>query len=365
MFCCLQSAYTDPQSAYNNQASSDVVSGYPGQRRELVKTGGNALSVAPPQQQQQQQQQGELISVTVPPGVYPGQTIHVSGPDGSGRLVQAVVPNGCTAGSTFMVQAPPRASVKAAPTVTAFDTSSHVNQVSVLAAPVSDYSNVTAMPAPTEPAPFSQALDAPRATASASELAGKAFVKVTVPPGASVASTIQVEIPEEDRFITAQIPPNCTEFYVRYEPRRKQMPTPQPYNYNPTPAASTPSAPSGQKLLLVRVPLGASVGTTLHVQVPNEPGRMLMAQVPPGNVREFHVAYQPRGEGTQTQQQQQYPYNNNRPNNNDNSGWGRAVPAVVGGLAAGAAGAIVYDHFAHAHDGSGAYQDQGDYGGGG
>ena len=32
----------------------------------------------------------------------------------------------------------------------------------------------------------------------------------------------------------------------------------------------------------------------MHVSVPDEPGRILAAKVPPGNVREFHVSYQAR-----------------------------------------------------------------------
>jgi hypothetical protein len=98
MLCCFQSCFDDPQSAYSQQASSDDIvvrdnagGGYPGQRHQFVKTGGNALAAAgsaaqnpqatapaspqpPPtttssqqhhHQQQQQQQQptdGELVS---------------------------------------------------------------------------------------------------------------------------------------------------------------------------------------------------------------------------------------------------------------------------------------------------------------
>jgi hypothetical protein len=46
--------------------------------------------------------------------------------------------------------------------------------------------------------------------------------------------------------------------------------------------------------LLVRVPPGTVPGTTLHVSVPDEPGRILAAQVPPGGVQEFHVSYEAR-----------------------------------------------------------------------
>jgi hypothetical protein len=46
------------------------------------------------------------------------------------------------------------------------------------------------------------------------------------------------------------------------------------------------------------VPKGTAAGTTLHVSVPDEPGRILAAKVPPGNVREFHVSYQARAPKT-------------------------------------------------------------------
>lgn len=48
-----------------------------------------------------------LISVTVPPGVLPGQEIHVRRPDGNGGLVEVVVPPGMKEGSVFYVKAPP------------------------------------------------------------------------------------------------------------------------------------------------------------------------------------------------------------------------------------------------------------------
>jgi hypothetical protein len=90
MLCCFQSCFDDPQSAYSQQASSDDIvvrsnaGGYPGQRQQFIKTGGNALAAADPaahipqatapaspqppattsspQQQQQQPTDGELVS---------------------------------------------------------------------------------------------------------------------------------------------------------------------------------------------------------------------------------------------------------------------------------------------------------------
>ena len=47
----------------------------------------------------------DVVHVTVPPGVSPGQTIHVTDGDG-GRVVSVIVPQGMAAGSEFLVQFP-------------------------------------------------------------------------------------------------------------------------------------------------------------------------------------------------------------------------------------------------------------------
>ena len=47
MLCCFQPSWVDPQTAYEQQAASDAVFGYPGQRRTYLKTAGNALAEAP------------------------------------------------------------------------------------------------------------------------------------------------------------------------------------------------------------------------------------------------------------------------------------------------------------------------------
>lgn len=114
------------------------------------------------------------------------------------------------------------------------------------------------------------------------------LVEVQVPPGMPAGATIYVELPGENRTLAAQVPPNVTSFHVAYTPRYEQQ--------VPTPAHAEPvSRPQAgrEKLLSVRVPPGTLPGTTLHVSVPDEPGRILAAKVPPGNVRKFHVSYIP------------------------------------------------------------------------
>ena len=63
------------------------------------------------------------------------------------------------------------------------------------------------------------------------------------------------------------------------------------HRLNPPPYTPSQTATSARpKVMLVQVPPGLLPGTILNVQVPNE-NRLIPAQVPPGNVREFHVAY--------------------------------------------------------------------------
>ena len=134
------------------------------------------------------------------------------------------------------------------------------------------------------------------------------FMMVRVPKGMPAGSIMQVEIPGENRTLAVTVPPNATRFHVAYSPTAKPSPPPPPA---PAPVMMPRSAPvlakakvpqtvtprpvpPSQKLLLVRVPPGTAPGATLHVSVPDEPGRILAAQVPPGNVPEFHVAYESR-----------------------------------------------------------------------
>ena len=65
MLCCFDS-FSDPKSAYNRQASNDIlVNSYPGQRR-FASTGGNALAAAPPQGSFDRQQPQPAVSQQPP-----------------------------------------------------------------------------------------------------------------------------------------------------------------------------------------------------------------------------------------------------------------------------------------------------------
>jgi hypothetical protein len=123
------------------------------------------------------------------------------------------------------------------------------------------------------------------------------LILVEVPPGLSAGQTMHVEVPGENRTLSVQIPPNVDTFHVSYTPRYQQPLSPPSFVQNQNQILSRQQSPTGQKLLLVRVPPGTPAGTTLHVSVPDEPGRILAAQVPPGNVSEFHVSYEARPPG--------------------------------------------------------------------
>ncbi|EEC50383.1 predicted protein [Phaeodactylum tricornutum CCAP 1055/1] len=118
---------------------------------------------------------------------------------------------------------------------------------------------------------------------------------VHIPPGLTAGSFMQVEIPGEHRALMITVPPNTTSFHVAYTPLQAPPMTSAVSRTSATshtPVTPQP-VPANQKLLLVRVPSGTSAGTLMHVSVPDEPGRILAAQVPAGNVTEFHVSYEP------------------------------------------------------------------------
>ena len=173
--------------------------------------------------------------MTVPPGVLPGDVIHVISPE-SGRLVEARVPNGMFPGSSFMVKSP----------ATPIATAARVEQVPSQG----EAAEVSRMSAPTSPLPssqpaarpFSMALDDKHSGAKShrkrytappqiqtslyaparSQGPGSAMMMVQVPPSAPAGATIHVRIPGEDRVVATKVPANCTEFLVSYEPAINQ-----------------------------------------------------------------------------------------------------------------------------------------------
>jgi hypothetical protein len=385
-----------------------------------------------------------LHIVCVPPGVSPGQTIRILHPDGSGRQIEAQVPSGMAVGSTFYVQT--SSAGKPCPivneTVTPIPVPFAYDESMAMAYPVGDYSDLAPgmspelqAPPTAHPRPFSECLDnpAPRAYGqsheplnssslnksirrqSSSSSSSQKLLRVTVPPGTAPGSTIHVQVPRENYFISAQVPPNCSEFHVQYNPLSSNQLPPQQHisdygppffgNYHQNQPTTRSIPDSYNKLLLVRVPPGTSPGTKLIVQIPDEPGRMLSAEVPPGNIREFQVAYESRPISSyrnvsptapihldqsppeygsshydssttdwtqpqslrqqqyeqhhqphrQQQQQQQHPWNTRSTNNtnsrrNSTNGDDDWFLPTVGGLSAGAASVMVFDHFVNSDE---------------
>jgi len=353
-----------------------------------------------------------------------GQTLQVAAPDGS-RTVSVAIPNGLTPGQSFLVTFPNSDVVMAETpdnTSQASESSHGLAQGPGGPLPTPMAAPVPVMPPVVSPlsyrpirqtgVPFSQALDGhmwdpnppssrrladPPASSNNThnfhkDRQQRKLLLVQVPKGSVAGHTLYVQVPGENRTLAAKIPPRVSQFHVAYQPKptaQTTATTGNNHNHNSTvhhSATNNNPAPSftsnGQKLILVQVPPGAVPGTAMHVEVPDEPGRILAAQVPP-NVREFQVAYFPRPSNThnnnnnnhqqsnripqQLQQQpltpsQGYdvqPYNINNNNNQRPSvdpyggsgGMGSAMLPLVGGAAlATAAGTVMYDQYHNHYD---------------
>lgn len=175
------------------------------------------------------------------------------------------------------------------------------------------------------PSPANAKTTSPPYSPPAGEESEQKVLFVRVPPGMPVGSVIHVEIPGENRTVAATVPTNVSSFHVCYTPRPQPLLAPpkghaqvqRDFRQAPRPeyappqfqsddayygtqsessrviAGTRPAFPE-QKLLLVRVPPNTAPGSTVHVSVPDEPGRILAAIVPGGGVREFHISYQSR-----------------------------------------------------------------------
>ena len=313
--------------------------------------------------------------------------LQVSAPDG--RIVHVNVPQGISAGSTFMVEIPPvsvdsvvSSSLAASSTVGVVEPHNNFSKLHVMQPPAcvptepfataypvgSSPNETTIQPIPVSTTAFPSSAMTPPSSS---------LIKVQVPPGTPGGSTVHVQIPGENRTIAAQVPHGQTEFHVCYVPHDATSVPIMASTFQSSPvvapvALSSPSIPP-EKLLLVKVPPGTSPGTTLHVCIPDEPGRVLAATVPPG-VSQFHVSYTPQV-GRPASHSQGIPngsfrnnnsngyYNRNDQNNNNNGGgMGSMILPLLGGAAMGAGLMSVFDHTYNAgYDNS--PQDAGDYGG--
>mmetsp|Transcript_12754 Transcript_12754/g.27997 ORF Transcript_12754/g.27997 Transcript_12754/m.27997 type:complete len:419 (+) Transcript_12754:118-1374(+) len=392
VLCCFDSnaANTAEESTYSTTQYGGGA--YPGNRL-LVKTAGNALMEAPIQSPGTSDL---VVAVNVPPGVVPGDTIRVNSPDGR-RSVDAMVPANMKAGGTFQVRFPPESTKSnnmAAPSSTpAF---AHALDTFIAQETTQQPTSPATQPATPAMAQAQESRQEEMRTASKQQLGGFAdsintmlgsphsaaqqpatpvappspslagqqrFLMVNVPPGTSAGSTLHARVPGENRTLAVTVPPGVSSFRVAYTSKVQSSPGPQ-HQTTQTPAQDSASY-MGQKLLLVQVPPGTTPGATLHVAVPEEPGRILAAQVP-ANVSQFHVAYEPRSandSGAPPSMNPAYqqanskagmmplanPYHHQPQQTNQRSsgGVGDYVLPAIGAAALGTAAFATYGHFAH------------------
>lgn len=192
--------------------------------RVLIKTGGNALQAV----SREALEQDDLIAVSVPEGINPGDELLVASPDATGRVVSAVVPERALPGHTFLVKLPP---LSEAP--------------------------VAAVGVPLEENDI---------TNEASNKSGTEDTKVVV--GEDLAGDLQLR--ETSNDIEQQRPHSEVEM-TRDEATRSRGNT---------------NSRDGESVL-IKVPPGALPGEKIRVQI--KPGQTIEATVPEGNVKEFYV----------------------------------------------------------------------------
>lgn len=270
--------------------------------------------------------------MTVPEGMQAGQTITVMAPDGS-RTVKASIPSGLAAGDSFLVRLANPASKggmhdrnagatlqpaqpKFANSLDNWLSPANENEIDqllendILDRQIVDRQHeLAAVRSPSfvdtlteifnpsfEPMPTSK-ISVPQSKATTPQhsreqpRSNQKLLLVEVPPGMTTGQTMHVEVPGENRTLSVQVPANVETFHVSYTPRLQPA---QNTTFAQPESITRQQSPTGQKLLLVRVPPGTPANTTLHVSVPDEPGRILAAIVPPGNISEFHVSYEAR-----------------------------------------------------------------------
>ena len=186
--------------------------------------------------------------MTVPQGVSPGQTIQVAAPDG--QLISAVVPAGMGPGSSFTMQYP--SSMAVVPDAT---------------------THVTPVPPPAAAIPVDPITQKPIRAFPVNEKEQEQSNEEEIQE--PITATLVEENDEQTSKLVKSSPPATA---------------PTVYPNNPT---IPQNAANNQRFLHVQVPPGTPAGSTIHVQIPGENGRMLAAVVPPG-VSQFQVAYEPQ-----------------------------------------------------------------------
>jgi len=202
---------------------------YPGNRRTvlsntagppadtvLIRTAGNALQAVP----RGITECTNVMAVSVPENMRPGDKLLVQTPGTPPQLVEAVIPASAYPGSTFFVEIP---ETKDTPVVSVTGVAVPDGEEHTAGAAVVNstdlHLNVTTTVPDEEPSPQ------PAAAAAAPDQDPN-LVLAQVPPGAAPGSKIRVQA-ADGRTVEATVPndPTVTQFYVRVPP-----PSSAPYN---------------------------------------------------------------------------------------------------------------------------------------
>jgi len=267
MLCCFENpAYypvsTDEKASTDRHHQPTNWRKYPGNssRREisndeppkgtvLLKTGGNALTAV----DKNAAMSKDMVAVSVPWNVHPGQHIVVCAPDGSGRCVTTTVPEGMTAGHTFMTKFDPQPDK---PPI-----------VAVTGVPVEDPTQI-------------QAAKKTDVSAGGANVAGNielAEMEKKLPvvvQGKDVRRTMKLQ--PDDLLLTEEASTPAT----GYDTTEKTT-TGEPNNK---------INGDHRNLVLVKVPPGAEPGQRIRFALPDTNKTQVETVVPDGNVSNFYVA---------------------------------------------------------------------------
>lgn len=197
---------------------------------------------------------------------------------------------------------------------------------------------------------------------------------VKVPPGVSPGTTIQVQIPGENRMVSAQVPPEVSEFHVAYEPSQRNS-VAMGQNQN---SADRFGTNSNQKLNNNRNGYGGGMTETIQ-------------QSGIGTTQNYNNGYgrnNNQGDNNNNNNQGYNNSNNQRFKNNnpriinDNQGYnnndqgysnndrgssgaiGCVAPVLAGAVLMGGAGYMIRQHNQHNNENNGDGTDYNDNGGG-
>mmetsp|Transcript_14461 Transcript_14461/g.23930 ORF Transcript_14461/g.23930 Transcript_14461/m.23930 type:complete len:226 (-) Transcript_14461:146-823(-) len=173
----------------------------------------------------------ELVGVTIPNGMGPGQNLLIQHPSGNGQVVSATIPNGHHAGSVFYVRFPASNPVVIAgvPVVQQpHKQSPGLPQTDDFASGFGGGNNNNQQyrpPAQHQQQPQKQQgkKKYKRCSEEMLMLHNKGLVKIKVPPNLKAGDKMRVQIPD-GRMINATVPPgNVSDFHVKVPPKKQNF----------------------------------------------------------------------------------------------------------------------------------------------